>query len=125
MTAAEEARVFGRYVVGREVDAASSALYERALALPDFSQDDGATRFARANPWAIAALDGALALTDPGAPLRRRLLLAAAILETQPAFCDAFLPRDRRSAYGAYLALSLLWSGARTLFGLLLLPLLR
>ncbi len=70
-------------------------MYVRASRELNYDTDDPVTRFASTRPWSMPALDGALALIDPSALLRKKVLLMAAVLESQPEYCDAFLPRDR------------------------------
>lgn len=95
---AAEARLFARYLVGREPP---PALVERYVAaslqvLPPVpaAEDAAVLAFARRHPWSIGCLDAAAGLLRPGGALRSRLLLMAAILETTPDFADQFLPRQ-------------------------------
>ncbi|HVA33499.1 MAG TPA: hypothetical protein VNG31_05090 [Candidatus Baltobacteraceae bacterium] len=119
------AQTFGRYIIGRDVGDAVVALYLRAVDELGESDDDAALRFATKHPWSIGPLDAALALVNRGAPLRRRLLLMAAILEAQPQYCDDFLPRDRRPWYAVVIAGAILRNALHAAVGLLMLPLLR
>ena len=95
---AGEARLFGRYLVGREP---GDALVERYVAacrthFPETSRADDAAVIAwvRGHPWSVGMLDAASGLLRPGGPLRNRILLMAAILESTPEFADHFLPRQ-------------------------------
>jgi hypothetical protein len=116
-----EARTFGRHLLGHEVSESAVQLYVRALAAgAGGDEGDAFVRYAVARPWSIGALDGAYALTNPGAPLRRKLLLMAAILETQPEYCEAFLPSDRPFWYPALVAWALVRGAFLTGIGLLL-----
>lgn len=119
-----EARAFGRYVIGRDIDERTGDLYVRASNRLRCDGDAVAT-FAVDHPWSIGALDAALALRKPDAPLRQKLLLMAAILETQPAYYDAFLPRDRSRHYVAIVAYAIGRSALQALVGLVLLRLVR
>ena len=119
-----EARTFGRYVLERDIDAVTCERYERAVVELGYG-DDATTRFAATNPWSIAALDGALAVTQPDALLRKKLLLMAAILETRPAYCDAFLPRHRLPLDTLSIGYALVRAAVQTAFGLLLRPFVR
>jgi hypothetical protein len=93
-----EARRFGRYLVGRDPEpqvvaryvAASRALFPEPLA----AGDAAVVAFARTHRWATGLLDGAAGLLRPGGPLRNRILLMAAVLETTPQHADEFLPRQ-------------------------------
>jgi len=120
-----EARNFGRYILERDVDVTSCERYERAIRELGYDYDDPVADFAANHPWSIAALDGALALTQPDALLRKKLLLMAAILETRPAYCDSFLPRHRHPGDALDVAYALARAAAQTTFGLLLRPFVR
>jgi hypothetical protein len=116
-----EARTFGRHLLGREIGESAVQLYVRALAAEGSAgESDALVRYAVARPWTIGALDGAYALTNPGAPLRRKLLLMAAILEAQPEYCDAFLPSNKPFWYPAVVAWTLARGAVLTGIGLLL-----
>jgi hypothetical protein len=119
-----EARAFGRYIIEHDIDAASCELYDRAVRVLGYD-DDAVARFAANHPWSIAALDGALAFTQPDAPLRKKLLLMAAILETRPAYCDAFLPRHRRPGDVLDVGYALARAAVQAAVGLVLRPFVR
>jgi hypothetical protein len=121
----DEARTFGRYVVGREIDQRVADLYARASRELGCESHDRVAQFALRHPWSIGALDAALALTASDAPLRKKLLLMAAILETQPEYCDAFLPRDRMAYGSAMVAYALARAALLAAAGVVLLRLVR
>ena len=93
-----EARIFGRYLVGRtptpDIVArycdASRALWQGAPGPGDAER----LAFVRRHPWSVGPLDAAAALLDPGGQLRSKVLVTAAILEATPAHADDFLPRS-------------------------------
>jgi hypothetical protein len=123
-----EARIFTRYILAREASPRTIELYTTASAqiAGDFDAvDDRIVRFALARPWSLAALDGALALTRPAALLRRKLLLAAAILEARPEYSDAFLPRRRSRSDAVVIACATLRAAAAAAVGFVLLFALR
>lgn len=122
----DEAASFGRYLLGREIDVASCNAYETAVRALAYDEDaDRITRFALREPWSLAALDGALAIVKPDAPLRKKLLLMAAVLETRPGYCDDFLPRDRSAGDAIAMAARVARAGVLAAFGMLLLPFVR
>lgn len=121
----DEAASFGRYLLGREIGAASCATYARAAGELGYDEADAVTNFALQRPWSIAPLDGALALVRSDALLRKKLLLMAAVLETQPEYCDDFLPRERCTRDAIAVAASVARAGVLAAFGLLLLPFIR
>ena len=95
-----EARVFGRYLVGRfpsaelveRYCAANAAIFTEAAGPEDLAL----VGFVRRHPWSVSLLDASSGLLWPGNLLRNKILLMAAILETSPEFADEFLPRDAR-----------------------------
>jgi hypothetical protein len=94
---AAEARLFGRYLVGREPGEAVVARYVAAcrthFAEPPRADDAAALAWVRRHGWSVAMLDAASGLLRPGGALRNRILLMAALLESTPEFADDFLPR--------------------------------
>lgn len=92
-----EAGILGQYILGETPSAVVVELYASAhakLAGLTAEAADPVVNFALRHPWSIGLLDGALAFRDRDAPLRRRLLVMFAILETQPAYSERFLPRS-------------------------------
>jgi hypothetical protein len=123
-----EARLFSRHVLGRTADPRTCELYDKATATSPASatpREERILAFALAHPWSIAPLDGALALTNPQALLRQKLLTAAAILETRPVYCDAFLSQERSKAYIFVVFWILLRAAGCACVGLLLLRYIR
>ena len=98
MDNSEQARVFGRYILGRQPSAQVIALYKAAMAANQGSQERREQKivmFAQEHPWSIGLLDSGLALTEPHAELRRRLYVMFSILESMPQYHDYFLPKKR------------------------------
>jgi hypothetical protein len=95
---AAEARLFARYLVGREPSPAHVERYVAACRThfpgPLAPEDAALLAWIRRRPWSIGMLDAACGLLRPGGALRNRVLLMAAILETSPEFADDFLPRQ-------------------------------
>lgn len=95
---AVECRQFSRYLIGRDPSAEIMERYARACV--KFSDDalrgnQRAYRFARRHPWSLPFLDAGCGVADGTNVLRRRLLIASAILETTTDHADVFLPRTR------------------------------
>ncbi|MCA6364632.1 MAG: hypothetical protein IM638_16480 [Bacteroidetes bacterium] len=108
MTPEAEAAIWGRYLLGgKQPDAASIALYSKALGLRNESnattRDKKIVAFALRYPRTLGLLDSACALSHPGSLLRQKLLLMSAILETQPQYAHLFLPRERSFFYHFYI----------------------
>jgi hypothetical protein len=94
-----EADVLARYLIGRAAPAEVADRYARAcraiLSDDARAEEQAIVAFALRHPWALGALDGACALVRPGALLRRRVIIMAAVLETTPMGAAHFLPRAR------------------------------
>jgi hypothetical protein len=93
-----EARLFGRHLVGREPDAEILSRYREACARlwpePPVGADAARLAWVRRHPWSLGPLEAAAALLDPAGPLRSRVLLTAALLETTPRHANDFLPDE-------------------------------
>ncbi len=94
-----EAKVFGRYLIGREVAPHLVERYVQAHgalgALLGAGEESRAVAFARRRPRLLPFLDAAAALLDPRGLLRRKLLLMLAVLEASPEYAAEFLPRPQ------------------------------
>jgi len=94
----DEARVFGRYLVGRPPSAAIVARYVAAsrtlFAEVSPPGERAVVTFARRRPWSVGMLDAAAGLVRPGSLLRGKLLVMGAILEASPECAEDFLPRN-------------------------------
>ena len=55
-------------------------------------------RFARRHPWSLPLLDAATGFARPGALLRKKILLATAVLEATPDHVEFFLRPPRSKA---------------------------
>lgn len=94
----EEARLFGRYLLGRTPPADLLARYAEAdrtiwTTFPT-PREAALVGFVRRHPWSVGILDAAAALLQPSGRLRGKILVMSAILETSPVFADDFLPRS-------------------------------
>lgn len=88
-----------RYVAGLcRSDGAAFVRRARKHGIPIFDApvgDSAALRLARRRTGLLPLLDAGCALARPDDPLRRWVLLTAAVLETDPAHARRFLPRVR------------------------------
>ena len=93
----EEARLFGRYLVGRlpprELIERYRAANQELLAAPTPPDDAALLAYVTRKPWSLSYLDAAAGLLRPASLLRSKILIMAGILETSPDFADDFLPR--------------------------------
>jgi hypothetical protein len=107
-----EARVLGRFILGREPEAEFAERYAAAhshlfkeLIPPG---DRAIVAFAMRMPLLVPCVDAAAARFRPGSLIHRKALLMAAILEASPRYADEFLPRTKGMAGLVWLVL---WTG--------------
>ncbi len=93
---AAEGATLMRYLTGTDP---ARALVDRYVRANDTLLGDGGSprdravlAFALDHRWALPLLDGATGLVDPHARLRRKLLVAAAVLEASTDHVDLFMP---------------------------------
>src|SRR5262245_25782321 len=86
----QEARVFSLYLVGRIPRDALRQRYADAvralLPNPADARGEAVVAFARRHPWCVSFLDAACGLVRPGARLREKIFVMAAVLEASPDF---------------------------------------
>lgn len=97
-TQRKEADALSRYLVGMTAPSPATADYWRAVdtlrADLDEQQREVWERMV-SNMFILRCVDAGLALTFPSSPLRKRIFIMLAVLETEPSLADRFLPRDR------------------------------
>lgn len=104
-----EAALFARHLIGAspapEVAARYAEACRRVFPSPPGPGDAALLAFVRRHSWAAGPLDAACGLLRPASPLRGRLLLMLALLETSPAHATFFLePPRSRAALLSHLA---------------------
>ncbi len=120
-----EAKNFGKYILGKEIDAETIDFYANSFKVSPIEGTEKEERLVSAcnmSPWKIAFYDAALSLKDPEHLLKRKLLLMFAILETRTEYADSFLGREFSKFYLIKIGLV----GARGVFravvGFIILP---
>ncbi len=90
-----EFRVYARYLIGVRPPWELAARYTEAnrVLFADEPAPSPLVQFVHLRPWSLPYIDAACGLLKPDDMLRRKLLLAAAILETTPEYAGKFLPR--------------------------------
>ena len=122
----DEARAYGRYLVGSELDEPLVARYVAAhktlLGEPASLREQSVVEFTHRHPWSLSLVDAAAGLLRPGTLLRKKLLLLTAVLETTTRFAPAFLSRrTSKLAFVGSLAAIGFVAGARAVLGMPLL----
>lgn len=109
-----EARVFARYLVGREASPQAVKVYEAAMQgnVAPNATDQKLLHFMLAHPWSIGFIDAGLVFHNATSEARRRLYIMLAILEASPEHTDLFLPVQRSPWY----IFTVVWTGIRAVF---------
>jgi len=94
----QEAATLTFYLTNKAPTTKVVVLYDQALQQTPVETDQKQQKlwaFCMKHTWALGFIDAGLALTVPYHPIRKRLFIMLAILETQPAYNSYFLPRKR------------------------------
>lgn len=89
-----EAKAFGRYLLGREVNARAVTLYLAAHDQTQFesdAQDRRLLKFMLRHPALIGVIDAGLAIRKNKSCVRKKLYYMLAILEAMPEYAKYFL----------------------------------
>jgi hypothetical protein len=92
----QEMIVYCKYLTGKSADNQSLSLFERAIQHEETILNDAEIKllqFIISNTWCIGFIDSALGLFNPKHRLRKRMIIAFAILETSPLYFDFFKPK--------------------------------
>jgi hypothetical protein len=115
----KEAEVFGKYLLGGKLPSEKAIeLYLEAMQLrpaKPIGKDEKILRFVLKHPSFTGLFDSALAFSGKKSILRRKILFMSAILETQPAYADLFLPKESGWFYHIYI----FWVGCRAILKML------
>jgi hypothetical protein len=124
MSTNQEAYILSSYLTNRPPTPEVLVLYDQALKkLPvEFnSKQIRLWNFCIKHAWALKFVDAALSLTDPFHPVRKRIFIMLAILETQPTYNDCFLPQKRSFLYTFYVLFRMVNAVLKTVIGKVLL----
>jgi hypothetical protein len=89
-----EARIFGKHLIGEEINAMAVSLYVNAHAKSNFEfhgNDLKLLKFILKYPSAAGMIDGGLALQKRDSVIRKKIFYMLAILETIPEYSRYFL----------------------------------
>lgn len=89
-----EAKIFGRYLIGEEVNEAVIGLYRDAHHANPFELAEKETRLLKLiyiHPGLTGMVDGGLALQNKDSAIRRKIFFMLAILETFPEYSRHYL----------------------------------
>ena len=109
-----------RYLVNQPAIPEAIQLYTAALthhAIDLTNRQKKIWQFCLRNTWALPPVDAALAFDEKYSPVRKKIYIMLAILETQPAYNDHFLPRKRAAFFSILIFCRLLMAGWRCIAG--------
>ena len=92
----QEMNIYCRYLTGLTADEQSLSLFENAIqheATTLNEKEINLLQFMIGNNWSIGLVDSALGLFNANHRLRKRMIIAFAILETSPHYFDFFKPK--------------------------------
>lgn len=92
----QEMNIYCKYLTGQNADSQCLLLFERAIQHEETILNDAEInllQFMIGNTWSIGFIDSALGLFNPKHRLRKRMIIAFAILETSPAYYNFFKPK--------------------------------
>jgi hypothetical protein len=92
----QEMSIYCKYLTGLNADEQCLALFYRAIQHEETVLNDSEIKLLQLiirNPSAMGLIDSALGMFDPGHPLRKRMVIAFAILETSPVYFEFFKPK--------------------------------
>lgn len=92
----QEMTIYCRYLTGKSADEQSLSLFQKAIQHEETILADNEVRllqFMIRNTWSIGLVDSALGLFNSNHRLRKRMIIAFAILETSPLYFDFFKPK--------------------------------
>ena len=94
----EESGLVARYLLGVTPSVTSKQLYQNTITTHDYllSEDDARMwNIAMKYPWLLPYIDAGLALTNKLSPLRKRIHLMFAILETETRLSEKFIYTEK------------------------------
>ena len=98
----DEIDLYCWHLTGKNADEKSKELFARAILHEATVLNTAEVRlleFILKNRWSVACVDAALGMFHPKHKLRKRMIIAFAILETNPVYYDFFAPKKLSSFY--------------------------
>ena len=92
----QEMSIYCKYLTGMDADEQCLSLFQKAIQHEETTLNDHDLKllqFTIRNPFTIGLIDSALGLFKPEHPLRKRMVIAFAILETSPVYFEFFRPK--------------------------------
>jgi hypothetical protein len=111
----KEARIFGKYLTGTEINDTAIQLYIKAITIRDLQsagRDLKLEKFIFRFPFWIGFIDAALAMTNKQSILRKKIFVMLAVLETIPEYSHLFLSKENNS----FALLKIFFVGIRSVY---------
>jgi hypothetical protein len=118
-----EAQIISNYLIGRLIDEKEKTLYKRGIVEKKISLTSGDERLWRLmlrSELLFPAIDSGLALLQPTCPIRERICVMLAILETHPSFTNYFLIHKSTIKEFLHLLWSMILTPTKALIGVLI-----
>lgn len=119
-----EMNCYCHYLLNKNADEQSLALFERAIlheATILTAKEENLLRFMLNNTWSVSLVDAAMGLFSHNHKLRKRMIIAFAILETNPLYFDFFRPQQFSFFYFINLTARGFMQGVKALAGCVIL----
>lgn len=119
-----EMNCYARYLLNQSADEQSLSLFERAIqheATILTEKEERLLQFMLNNTWSVPLIDAATGLFSPKHKLRKRMIIAFAILETNPLYFNFFQPKQYSVFYLLHLTARGFIFGVKALAGGLIL----
>jgi len=110
-----EARIFGKYLIGRNINDTSCNLFTNAIERYELNctgKDKQIECFILRFPFWIGFVDAALTLTNKKSVFRKKIFVMLAILESIPEYSEYFLPKK----YSFFYFLKIIAIGIRCIY---------
>ncbi len=123
----KEAKIFGKFLLGKNVNEYCISLYADAMEKLQFNPDEKdikIEKFIEKHPIFLPLVDGGLALVKSNSVVRKKTFTMLAILETIPEYSDKFLPKNFSFWYLFKIAGSGIRGVFRGIFGMILIKIL-
>lgn len=120
----QEMDCYCRYLLGKEADEQSLNLFARAICHEEATLAPDEIKllsFMLKNRWSVSLIDAALGMFHPHHRLRKRMIIAFAILETQPLYYDFFRPKQLGASFSVMLLFKAALEGVKAVSGRIML----
>lgn len=122
----KEMNGYTNYLIGTNADEQSLLLFEKASHQPSMQLSEREKKllhFVLQHKWGMGCVDAAMGIFTPKHPIRKRMITAFAILETNPMYFSFFKPRSFHLFYFFILSAKAILHVVKALTGRIILAL--